>query len=83
MVKPTARGHLTEYGQMWRGHSCLPRRDSSRRLCPQCGSTLPAAIGIPLLFAVFGVVRKASRRSRRGRHECPATPLAIGLRNAL
>jgi hypothetical protein len=54
----------------WRGHSCLQRRDSSRRFSHRFESNSKERV--VLVLAISGV-RSEKRReeSRRCRHECP------------
>jgi hypothetical protein len=50
-----ARDRRGPANPMWRGHSCLPRRDSSRRLvfvgtkCPACPARLEAVVPFKVL----------------------------------
>jgi hypothetical protein len=54
----------------WRGHSCLPRRDSSRRFSQRVESTAKGRVVWTLAVSDTGSEKRRDE-SQRGRHECP------------
>jgi len=74
LVIPDPNSERMERVVLWRGHSCLPRRESSRRLS---GSLVVIANHVDLLLLEDYRWSSASRQKRLntirrdGRHECP------------